>query len=134
MTARHALGVAKGTGAGSAAAIAAGSRIEAARKERGLTQEEFADKVAARLEGATVTQSSVSFWESGRSVPQPEKVPAIEQVLGFEDGELMVAYYGVRGMGKAASLLPAFQGKWERLSDRDRQLIERMVDEMLGEE
>lgn len=48
-------------------------RLRAARKKAGLTQE----RVAEILE---INQSSVAQWETGRSRPEPERIPTLAKL------------------------------------------------------
>lgn len=61
-----------------------GKRIMALRKERGLTQEQLADKVA-------VSPQAVSKWENDISCPDISIVPQIASVLGVTTDELLGA-------------------------------------------
>ncbi|MCR5031912.1 MAG: helix-turn-helix domain-containing protein [Lachnospiraceae bacterium] len=51
-----------------------GSKIAAKRKDLGLTQIEFAEKLS-------VTRQTVSRWEAGSVLPDIEKIPDIASIL-----------------------------------------------------
>lgn len=76
-------------------AVRAGRRIQAARDERGWSQTQLADALTEALNGrSTVSQSTVSAWESGESVPTMKKWPIVEQVLELQPGSLSRFYGG----------------------------------------
>jgi len=50
-------------------------RIQALRKEKGLSQEQFADTLG-------VSRQAVSKWEMGQSMPEIEKLIAMSQLFG----------------------------------------------------
>lgn len=50
-------------------------RIKQAREDRGMTQEDLAEKLE-------VSRQAVSKWELGASVPSPENMKLLEEVLG----------------------------------------------------
>ena len=58
-----------------------GKRIQRARKARGLTQEELADRLG-------ITAQAVSKWENGDSYPDIALIPAIASSLGMALNEL----------------------------------------------
>ena len=51
------------------------------RLARGLTQTKLAKTLG-------VVPSSVSFWESGKSLPSPELIPKLARALGIDAMEL----------------------------------------------
>lgn len=55
--------------------------LRLAMDRRGMSQTDLADKLG-------VSQNSVSTWLLGRSVPEPERVFAIERALDLEPGSL----------------------------------------------
>lgn len=69
--ARHALE--RGGGMGQDPDI--GERIKSQRIANGLTQHNLADKLK-------VSQPTIANWESGRQIPGPERVEAIERIIG----------------------------------------------------
>jgi transcriptional regulator with XRE-family HTH domain len=60
-----------------------GTRIRAARRERGLTQDELADQVG-------VSRSAVAQWETGRTGQVTGNLSRIAGVLGVNVEYLMV--------------------------------------------
>lgn len=52
------------------------------RLSRGLTQAALAKKLGLK------TQSTVSFWESGESIPTPTMIPKLARILGVTAMEL----------------------------------------------
>ncbi len=52
-----------------------GNKIAAKRKDLGITQQEFADKMA-------VTRQTVSRWEAGTVMPDIDKISDIAGILG----------------------------------------------------
>ncbi len=61
-----------------------GAFIRDVRKETGLTQEQFAEKLG-------VSQRSVSRWETGKTMPDYSLLPGICEVLGINVAELLGA-------------------------------------------
>ena len=59
-----------------------GKNIRKARRERDMTQDALAERLA-------VTESAVSQWESGRTVPDLMTVPALCAVLGVTSDWLL---------------------------------------------
>lgn len=51
-----------------------GEKIAAKRKDAGLTQEQFAEKLS-------VTRQSVGRWETGAAMPDIDKIPDIARIL-----------------------------------------------------
>ena len=60
------------------------SLLKRLRLERGLTQ----TALAARM---NLVPSTVSFWESGESVPKPALIPKLARVLGVHPREIVNA-------------------------------------------
>lgn len=54
---------------------ALGSKIAGKRKDLGMTQQEFADKMV-------VTRQTISRWEAGTVLPDIDKIPDIAELLG----------------------------------------------------
>jgi transcriptional regulator with XRE-family HTH domain len=76
-----------------------GTVIAKARGRKGWSQSRLAKEVAAALNGAggaaagdakSLTQSTISQWEQGRTLPRRENLYVLEDVLGFGEGELVV--------------------------------------------
>lgn len=63
-----------------------GSRIKAARKQKGITQENFADMLDVK------DRSTVSKWEQGQTIPELNKIPIICDILGVDTGYLFGEY------------------------------------------
>lgn len=61
-----------------------GSFIKDIRKEKGLTQEQFAEKLG-------VSQKSVSRWETGKTMPDYSLLPNICEILEINVAELLGA-------------------------------------------
>jgi transcriptional regulator with XRE-family HTH domain len=59
-----------------------GTRLRAARKEMMLTQKALADKVGAK-------HNSVSDWENGKNMPDPDTIVSLCEVLGLDAGYLL---------------------------------------------
>ena len=59
-----------------------GNKIAQKRKDVGMTQIEFADKLA-------VTRQTVSRWEAGSVLPDIDKIPDIADLLGVSCDYLM---------------------------------------------
>src|SRR5215212_5708708 len=55
-----------------------GSRIQAAREERGFTRKELARRVG-------VTQTAVWYWENQGKRPRPALLPVLTRVLGVNE-------------------------------------------------
>lgn len=61
-----------------------GTFMKNLRKENGLTQEQFAEKLG-------VSQKSVSRWETGKTMPDYSLLPGICEILGINVAELLNA-------------------------------------------
>lgn len=59
-------------------------KIQALRKEKGLTQEQFSEKLF-------VSRTAVSKWETGRGVPNMESLKMIARLCGITLDELLSA-------------------------------------------
>ena len=62
--------------------MSVGENIKRLRKQRGLTQEQLADKV-------NVVRSTVTQWESGWSQPRMGKVNLLSQIFGVDPSEIV---------------------------------------------
>ena len=58
--------------------LASGEEIRAARKRKGLTQKQLAEKMG-------VTETYISQYERGLRQPKPETVKRIADALGIEE-------------------------------------------------
>ncbi len=52
-----------------------GSRIQALRKERGMSQEELANKLS-------VSRQTVSQWETGQTAPSIDNIYTLKDIFG----------------------------------------------------
>ncbi len=89
-----------------------GNKIAAKRKDLGMTQIDFAEKLS-------VTRQTVSRWEAGTVMPDIEKIPDIASVLGvscdylLKDGDAEEVPAISRGIGR---LMQNVKDKTVRLS------------------
>ena len=58
-----------------------GAFLKELRKENGMTQEQFAEKLG-------VTNRSISRWENGKTMPDYSLFPIICETLGVEISEI----------------------------------------------
>ena len=90
-----------------------GAKIAKARRDAGLTQMEFADRLY-------VTRQTVSRWESGAAAPDIDKVPDIASILGVSCDYLLkddvVEPGGATAAGGISRLLRSAQGKPVKLT------------------
>ena len=92
-----------------------GGKIALKRKDAGLTQEEFAEKMA-------VTRQTVSRWEAGTVLPDIDKIPDIAKILGvscdylLNDSAEEDASAGRRAAKGVSRLLAQLQGKLVKIS------------------
>lgn len=75
-----------------------GNRIQKIRKEKGLTQEELAEKLC-------VSAQAVSKWENDASCPDISLLPQLCRILGITTDELL------SGKNDQVMLVPAAQRK-----------------------
>lgn len=75
-----------------------GNRIQKIRKEKGLTQEELAEKLC-------VSAQAVSKWENDASCPDISLLPQLCRILGISTDELL------SGKNDQVMLVPAAQRK-----------------------
>lgn len=59
-----------------------GSRIQAMRKERGMSQEELANKLS-------VSRQTVSQWETGQTAPSIDNIYTLKDIFGVSFDALM---------------------------------------------
>ena len=57
-------------------------KLQALRKQKGLTQEELAEKLY-------ISRTAVSKWESGRGYPNIDSLKAISKLFGITIDELL---------------------------------------------
>lgn len=89
-----------------------GQKIAKKRKDLGMTQEAFADKMH-------VTRQTVSRWESGAVLPDIEKLADIASILGVSCDYLLkdaVTDDGAAPLGGVSRLLQSALGRIVRLS------------------
>ena len=93
-----------------------GNKIARKRKDLGMTQSEFADKLS-------VTRQTVSRWEAGTVLPYIDKIPDIAELLGVScDYLLKDETEEETGTVKGISrLLETTKGKIVRLSFFDEE-------------
>ena len=66
-----------------------GMKIEQARRDMGILQEDVSKRLASY--GVTVSRKSISKWETGLTVPNAHQLIALCHVLGIED---VLGYFG----------------------------------------
>ena len=79
-----------------------GAMVAALRKEKGMTQQDLADKMG-------VTDKAVSKWERNLSYPDTASLPKLAETLGVSVDELMQGQTAVRetaSLSEAAQLFP----------------------------
>ena len=54
------------------------------REKAGLTQGELAERLG-------VTQSTITYWETGKCYPRPDKLLKLEELLGVPAGDIIRA-------------------------------------------
>ena len=62
--------------------LSLGKKISELRKEKGITQEELADKLG-------VSPQAVSKWESGKSAPSTTNLLALAELFGLTAEDLL---------------------------------------------
>lgn len=95
--------------------IRLGSKIAAKRKDIGLTQQEFADRLS-------VTRQTVSRWEAGTVMPDIDKIADIAAILGVSCDYLLkddMDEDGQPAPKSASPLMKSLKGKRVRLSFAD---------------
>jgi transcriptional regulator with XRE-family HTH domain len=85
------------------------SRIYQARKEKGLSLEQLAEKVGVRWQ-------SVQNWENGQSAPKRTRIAAVEKALEKPSGWLM--------LGEQSEAKPKEKKVLHQLTPREKALIE----------
>jgi transcriptional regulator with XRE-family HTH domain len=75
-----------------------GKFIAEKRKEKGMTQEQFAEKLG-------VTNRSISRWENGKTMPDYSLFPIICETLGVEFSEILEGKKGQVDIGLIAELI-----------------------------
>ena len=88
-----------------------GNKIAAKRKDLGITQQEFADKMA-------VTRQTVSRWEAGTVMPDIDKISDIAGILGVSCDYLLkddAAEENGAPKGTVSRLLEGLKGRRVKL-------------------
>lgn len=94
-----------------------GSKIARKRKDLGMTQTEFAEKMS-------VTRQTVSRWEAGTVMPDIEKIADIAELLGVSCDYLLkdgAAEAGPTVQKGVSRLLQTMKGKKVRLAFFDEE-------------
>lgn len=86
-----------------------------------MTQEQLAER-------SGVTQPRISAIEQDDYTPTLDQLGALHTALGLPPGRLLRD----AGLVEEDTTISPLLGKVERLSERDRRIIERTVDDMLG--
>jgi transcriptional regulator with XRE-family HTH domain len=100
--------------------------VRHARRERGWSQRKLAEALG-------VSHSTVSFWEQGKTLPEPANVIDLERVLELESGALarLLGYMPPATMQREmATVLEAVMADPE-LGERERELLLAMYRELL---
>lgn len=90
-------------------------RLKQAREARGLSQGGLAAALAERT-GEALTQSAVSYWESGKNLPATETLRELCAVLGVSADWLLgledaAPARGAERLAREVAALPAEQRK-----------------------
>lgn len=102
----------------------------ALRTARGdLTQGQLGELMSTEL-GEAVAQSTVSEWENGDRIPDPQRVFALERVLNCEPGELS-AHLGYFPVGEIPGVLQAIDVDAE-VSDDMKQVLRTIYTDHVG--
>ncbi len=92
--------------------IKLGQRIKRLRKERGYTQEVFAEKL-------DIATSSLGYLETGRYYPAPENAEKIAEALGVEIHDLF--YF--KDIENKEELVKEIKNNVDALIDNDEKLL-----------
>ncbi len=88
------------------------------REELGFSQAELAERLG-------VSQQTVSRWESGAAIPQPERIIALAELLGLEEVRLL-GYAGYLPKADRSHYWEEFRTMYEgivELSDKELVLL-----------
>ena len=97
-----------------------GSLIRSARRRKGMTAAQLGEAL-----NPSVTESAVTSWERGRTMPTYQAVEQMDAILGVSLNDLMSA------RERAGSAMPADEAYWERV-DREVRLL--VFEQMLSME
>lgn len=90
--------------------------VSVRREEVGLSQAELAERLG-------VSQQTVSRWESGLAIPQPQRVVALAKILDFEQ-ERLLGYAGYLPQSERSHYWQNFQAFYESIVNlSDKELI-----------
>ena len=81
-----------------------GSRIQALRKERGMSQEELANKLS-------VSRQTVSQWETGQTAPSIDNIYTLKDIFGVSFDALMSEHQTESPQKAPAAVIPHKQAK-----------------------
>lgn len=81
--------------------MSVGNRIKSTRKEKGLTMEEFGKKL-------NTSKGAVNNWETGKNLPNNERLKRIAEIGGISVNELL---YGKVGKVTTNNITINRQGK-----------------------
>lgn len=81
-----------------------GSRIQALRKERGMSQEELANKLS-------VSRQTVSQWETGQTAPSIDNIYTLKDIFGVSFDALMSEQQTESPQKAPAAVLPHKHGE-----------------------
>jgi transcriptional regulator with XRE-family HTH domain len=100
--------------------------LQRARQDRGWTQRQLATALG-------VSANAVSYWERGKSLPEPANLIELERSLGLESGTLarLLGYMPLATMQREmASVLDAITADPE-LDTNERELLATMYRELI---
>lgn len=95
-----------------------GETVKVRREELGLEQAELGRRVG-------VGQQTVSRWETGRSVPKPDRLPVLAEVLGLDAEYVhrMAGYLPTGGSSEAAELVHELYARAAELTEPELLLL-----------
>ncbi len=86
-----------------------GSRIQALRKERGMSQEELANKLSVSRQ--TVSRQTVSQWETGQTAPSIDNIYTLKDIFGVSFDALMSEQQTESPQKAPAAVIPHKHGE-----------------------
>lgn len=99
-----------------------GKRIRDARISNGFSQEDLGD-------ACSVTRSSVSLWEKGRSMPEHDNLKTIAQVLGVTEEYLLAG----KGKPPVRKELPDTGYRREMIARMQRLVMTGRFDDLIND-